>query len=206
MKLWFLGLGLVLISYLIGSISSAVIVSKIFRLPDPRTVGSKNPGTTNMLRIGGKLPAILTLLGDGLKGFLPVFVTQFYLTDPAFSSAAWIISSVFLAAIIGHLYPIFLNFKGGKGVATALGGLLALKFSLGLSFILIWLGVALVTRYSALSALVASALLPIIAFWMEPQYSVAILISSTLIFWHHRVNIKNLWQGKESKIGSKKNP
>lgn len=204
MTLMFIGWGLILISYLIGSISSAVLVAKAFRLPDPRTIGSKNPGATNMLRSGGKLPAILTLLGDALKGWAPVYAAKNYLMNVyPIESIQWIIGAVFLATIVGHLYPIFFKFKGGKGVATTLGGLFALQIGLGLSFVGIWLGVALFTRYSALSALVASALLPVIAYTIAPEYAVVIGIASLLIFWRHRVNIQNLWLGTESKMGSK---
>lgn len=215
-NLLILGLGLTLVGYLIGSFSSAVIVAKLWRLPDPRTVGSKNPGATNILRLGGKLPALLTLLGDALKGFIPVYFAKLYLSTlfipkilllfsfNMINYTQWIISAVFLAVVLGHLYPVFFQFKGGKGVATALGGLFALKMGLGLSFIAIWLIVAILTRYSALSALVASAFIPVLAYGgMAPQYTIIVSIVSLLIFWHHRVNIQNLIQGTESKIGAR---
>lgn len=209
-----LGLVVILAGYLIGSLSSAVIISKLWHLPDPRKMGSKNPGATNMLRVGGNLPALCTLLGDGLKGFLPVYYTKIYLSNlispkifllvsfNSFNYNEWVVSAVFLAVVLGHLYPIFFEFKGGKGVATALGGLFALKMGLGLSFVGIWLITAALTRYSALSALVASAVIPIIAYtWVVPEYTVTILMVSLLIFWRHRVNIQQLIKGTEGKIG-----
>lgn len=207
MLLLTLGMGVIaiLVSYLIGSISTAVLVSKLFKLPDPRTVGSNNPGSTNMLRVGGKLPAALTLLGDTLKGFIPVYSAKLYLPSLLTQNYAnWIISAVFLAAILGHIYPIFFKFKGGKAVATALGGLLGLKWSLGLVAMIIWLLTAYLTGYSALSALVASILTPLIAFKIAPDYVAVICIVSLLIFWRHRVNIKKLLHGIENKIGKKK--
>jgi len=214
--LFMLSIGMILASYLIGSVSSAIIIAKICRLPDPRSQGSKNPGATNMLRIGGKGAALATLLGDALKGFIPVYIAKIILSSPEISWVLYtpsmisamislLVSAVFLAAVLGHLFPIFFRFEGGKGVATALGGLFALRWSFGISFIIIWLLVAIATRYSALAALIAMAALPIIAF-VSPasEYTVVILMVTVLIFWRHRINIQNLMQGKESKIGEKK--
>lgn len=204
MQLLILSISVTLISYLIGSISTAVLVSKLFRLPDPRTVGSKNPGSTNVLRVGGKLPAALTLLGDSLKGFIPVYVTRLYL--PSFLTQGytqWVVSAVFLATILGHLYPIFFKFKGGKGVATALGGLLGLNWALGLNALICWLLTAWLTGYSALAALMASVLMPYIAYKIVPDYLPVMIIVSILVFWRHRTNIKRLLNGTEPKIGDK---
>ena len=160
-----------------------------------------------MLRVGGKLPALLTLIGDAFKGFIPVYCSKVYLDttliNPDYNHL--IVAVVFLAVVLGHLYPIFFQFKGGKGVATALGGLFALKMGLGLSFVGIWLIIAALTRYSALSALVASAVIPVMAYvWIAPEYTISITLVSLLIFWRHRVNIQQLINGTEGKIGDHK--
>lgn len=218
MQLLIVSLGMVLASYLIGSISSAILVSRAFGLPDPRTVGSNNPGSTNVLRVGGKLPAFFTLLGDSLKGFIPVYAAKLYIYSLVLPKAIvlmgfkivnyphLIVSAVFLAAILGHLYPIFFKFKGGKGVATALGGLLGLKWVLGLGALGIWILTLCLSGYSALSALAASAFMPVMAYKMAPEYDLVILVVSVLIFWRHRVNIQNLLKGTESKVWTKKTP
>jgi acyl phosphate:glycerol-3-phosphate acyltransferase len=190
----------VIAAYLLGSISFAVVTSKAFGIADPRTYGSGNPGATNVLRSGKKAAAALTLLGDAAKGWLAVFVAmQLGLSNVQ-------IALVALAVFLGHLFPIFLNFKGGKGVATALGALLALSGWLGLAVLATWLFMAVVFRYSSLSALVAAITAPLYAFMLglPHEWVLASLVMSLLLIWRHKSNIQNLLAGKESKIGSKK--
>lgn len=189
----------VLLAYLIGSLSSAVLVCRMMNLPDPRTQGSNNPGATNVLRIGGKVPAIITLLGDVLKGVLPVLAAKLYGLPPLG------LALVTLAAFTGHLFPIFFRFQGGKGVATLIGCLLALSLPTGLCWIATWLLVALITRYSSLAALTASLLAPLyIYYFTENVIYAAILSMMTLIlFIRHRQNIRKLLNGTESKIGKR---
>lgn len=186
-------------AYLIGSISSAILICKIMRLPDPRTQGSGNPGATNVLRIGGKLAAAMVLLGDVAKGWLPVLLVKLFTTNP------WIISAVLFAAVMGHIYPIFFQFKGGKGVATAVGGLLGLSPTLGGIFIFTWLGVFALTRYSSLSALVAISLVPFFAWgFLDERYVVVLSILAVMTLWRHRSNIQRLMSGTEGKFSTKK--
>ncbi len=190
----------VIAAYLLGSISFAVVTSKAFGIADPRTYGSGNPGATNVLRSGKKAAAALTLLGDAAKGWLAVFVAmQFGLSEVQ-------IALVVLAVFIGHLFPIFLSFKGGKGVATALGVLLALSGWLGLAVLATWLFMAVVFRYSSLSALVAAIAAPLYTFMLglPREWVLASAVMSMLLIWRHKSNIQNLLAGKESKIGSKK--
>ncbi len=185
--------------YLLGSISSAILICKLFGLPDPRLEGSKNPGTTNVLRIGGKLPAALTLLCDAAKGAIPVALVKLGTNNP------WIISAVLLAAVLGHLYPVFFGFKGGKGVATALGGLLGLSLSLGGIFIFMWIGVFALTSYSSLSALIAIVSMPFWAWgFLDERYETMLVLLALIVVWKHRENIKNLLTGKEKKSTFKK--
>lgn len=180
--------------YLLGSISSAILICKLFQLPDPRQTGSKNPGTTNVLRLGGKLPAALTLLCDAAKGFIPVALVKFGTSNP------WIISAVFIAAVLGHLYPVFFGFKGGKGVATALGGLLGLSLSLGGIFIFMWIGVFALSGYSSLSALIAIVSMPFYAWgFLDERYEPMLVLLALIVVWKHRENIQNLLSGKEKK-------
>ncbi len=189
----------VIAAYLLGSISFAVITSKLFGLADPRTYGSGNPGATNVLRSGKKAAAALTLFGDAAKGWLAVFLAiQFALPDVQ-------VALVALAVFLGHLFPVFLRFKGGKGVATALGVLLALDVWLGLAALATWLLTAAVFRLSSLSALVAAAATPIYAvlLGLPREWVLASGIMSLLLIWRHKSNIRNLLAGKEAKIGSK---
>lgn len=191
-------------AYLIGSISFAVIVSKFVGLADPRTYGSKNPGATNVLRSGNKKAAILTLLGDALKGTAAVLLAFYFQDDLGLSRTdiAWI----GLAAFIGHLYPIFFKFEGGKGVATALGVLLGLNWILGLATAITWIVIAYFFRYSSLAALIASlfaVFYNVLLFGIDGQ-AAAITIMSALLIYRHKQNIANLIAGKESKIGQKK--
>ncbi len=193
----------VVCAYLLGSVSFAVLMSKAFGLPDPRTYGSNNPGATNVLRSGRKAAAALTLLGDAAKGWLAVFVAiQFATRD---EQGAMLVAAVALAVFLGHVFPIFLRFKGGKGVATALGVLLALSGWLGLAALVTWLLVALVFRLSSLAALSAAVGAPIYAMLLglPHEWVLASGIMSLLLVWRHKGNIRNLLAGKESRIGKK---
>jgi len=183
-------------AYLLGSISSAIIVCRLVGLPDPRTQGSNNPGATNVLRIGGKKAAAITLLGDSLKGLAPMLIGHLLDVGPA------ALGAIGLAAFLGHLYPLFFSFQGGKGVATALGVQFGLYWPIGLSVAAIWLFAAKVLKISSASALVCMALAPIIVwiFWPEPVMIVAQYVITALLFWRHRSNIRNLMSGKEDKI------
>lgn len=194
----------VLFAYVLGSISFAVLMSKVFGLADPRTYGSGNPGATNVLRSGKKAAAALTLLGDAAKGWLAVFLAIRF--APHDGGGLLMVALVGLAVFIGHVFPIFLKFKGGKGVATALGVLLALNFWMGLGVLATWLLVAIVFRYSSLSALVAAIAAPVYAMLihLRPELVFATAIMSMLLIWRHKSNIQNLMTGKESKIGGKK--
>jgi glycerol-3-phosphate acyltransferase PlsY len=194
-----------LAAYLIGSISFAVVVSKIFGLSDPRTYGSKNPGATNVLRSGNKKAAILTLIGDGFKGWLAVWLA--YRFGPRFGVEDTGIALVVLAVFLGHLWPVFFRFVGGKGVATALGILLALNIWLGLATLATWLIVAFAFRYSSLAALVAAIFAPFyygLLFGSDSGILLAVLAMSLLLVYRHQKNIANLMAGKETKIGAKK--
>lgn len=197
------------LAYLAGSIPFAVVVSKAMGLQDPRTFGSGNPGATNVLRTGSKKAALLTLLGDALKGWLPVYtVVQI---SPQLGLSNWAAALCAVAAFLGHVYPIFLKFKGGKGVATALGVLLALNPWLGLATLATWLIVAYATRYSSLSSIASAVFAPLyyllganVAWPMSGAYISAIVIISGVLLFRHSANISRLMQGKESKIGSGK--
>jgi acyl phosphate:glycerol-3-phosphate acyltransferase len=183
--------------YLLGSVSSAIVIARLMGLQDPRQVGSGNPGATNVLRYGGKKAAILTLIGDVMKGMIPVLITRLLTEDPV------ILALTALAAFVGHLYPVFHGFKGGKGVATALGVFLAINPWIGCLLAGTWLAVAFLTRYSSLSALAASVLAPTYVAWLLPQKPLliaSVAMSALLIARHHR-NIRNLLAGKETKIG-----
>jgi glycerol-3-phosphate acyltransferase PlsY len=192
-----------LIGYLIGSISSAVLVSKLFGLGDPRNTGSGNPGATNVLRSGGKVAALLTLLGDVAKGVIPILLAQAYgASVPAIALTA-------LAAFLGHLYPLFFGFKGGKGVATAIGIYFTLSWQLGAIFLGVWILVALISRYSSLASLLASGVTGLASFAVfnrqsELQLIGAIFMIVAFTFKRHRENIERLKSGRESKIGQGK--
>lgn len=197
-------LALLLAAYLLGSIPFAVVVSRLFGMADPRSYGSGNPGATNVLRSGNKLAAILTLLGDGFKGWLAVFLAARFGPELGLPDSAAPIAA--LAAFLGHLFPVFLGFKGGKGVATAAGVLLGASGWLGLATLGVWLGIAFTTRYSSLAALCAAVASPGIAFLLglAPAWILSISIMSGLLVWRHTDNIKRLLSGQESRIGSKK--
>ena len=193
-------LGLIVAAYLIGSISSAIIVCRLMGLPDPRSEGSNNPGATNVLRIGGKKAAAITLLGDMLKGVLPVAAGHLLdVSTLTFALAA-------MAAFLGHLYPVFFGFKGGKGVATALGTQFGLHWGIGLAVAGIWLFIAKVVKISSLSALVSMALAPVIIYWIWPADELIVMqiMMSIILFWRHKSNIQRLISGEESLIGKKK--
>ena len=194
----------VVCAYLLGSVSFAVLMSKAFGLADPRTYGSNNPGATNVLRSGRKAAAALTLLGDATKGWLAVWLAQHFASQEG--NALLLVAAVALAVFLGHVFPIFLRFKGGKGVATALGVLLSLSGWLGLAALATWLLVASVFRLSSLAALSAAVGAPIYAMLLglPHEWVLASAIMSLLLVWRHKNNIKNLLAGKESKIGSKK--
>lgn len=191
-----LSLILTLCAYLTGSVSSAVIVSHIMKLPDPRSSGSRNPGTTNVLRLGGKKAAIITLLGDLLKGLLPVLIAKL-LTDSNIT-----IALVGAATFLGHLYPLWFGFKGGKGVATAAGVFIGLSALLAVSLLAIWLATALVSRYASLASLVAAAVAPFLILFFSLDYPLLIFacLLAVLLFWRHRANIARLLNGNEDKI------
>lgn len=198
-----------MVAYLIGSLSFAVIVSSVMGLNDPRTYGSGNPGATNVLRSGSKAAAALTLLLDAVKGLIPVLLVKYW--GPDFGLHDGTLALVAIAAFLGHLFPVFFKFKGGKGVATALGVLLGISGWLGLFVLLTWLVVAFTTRYSSLSALVAAVMAPVYyvlfgsSVWVyDKSVLLAIIAMSALLLWRHAENISRLLKGQESKIGSKK--
>jgi glycerol-3-phosphate acyltransferase PlsY len=193
---------LVVLGYLAGSISTAIIVCRIMGLPDPRSEGSRNPGATNVLRFGGKKAAAITLVGDFLKGLLPVFIGRWVgLDDTGLALTG-------LAAFLGHLYPVFFGFAGGKGVATAFGVILGLAWPLALVALGIWLFMAFVVRISSLSALTAAALTPFVGWWLgvAPSYLGVISFMVVLLIWRHRSNIRKLLAGAEDKIGKDQPP
>lgn len=195
----------ILIAYLIGSLSFAVIVSKLFGLPDPRSFGSKNPGATNVLRTGKKLAAVLTLLGDAAKGAVAVVLAKVFAAEYGVGDSG--VALVAVAVFIGHLYPVFFRFQGGKGVATALGVLLAIHPWLGTMALATWLLAAFMWRTSSLSALIAATFVPLYAGVMydrdvfaAPFFGATVLLSALLIY-RHKANIRNLLAGKEGRIG-----
>jgi glycerol-3-phosphate acyltransferase PlsY len=192
---------LVISAYLLGSISSAIIVCRLTGLPDPRTQGSNNPGATNVLRLGGKKPAAITLLGDSLKGFIPMVAAHLLDASPL------LLALTGMAAFLGHLYPLFFSFKGGKGVATALGVQFGMHWGIGVGVGLIWLFMAKVVNISSLSALASMALAPLIVWliWPAPELLVMQILVSLILFWRHRSNIRNLLQGTEGKIAKENN-
>ncbi len=189
----------IIFAYLLGSLSSAIIICKLMHLPDPRTQGSGNPGATNILRFGGKKLAIIVLLGDALKGVIPILLAKLL----GFSSIE--VSFIAVAAFLGHLFPLFFGFKGGKGVATALGVMLALAWPVALFALTVWLIMVVVFRYSSLAALTAAILAPVCAFFIctIPEF-VAIVIISLILIARHYENIQRLVKGVEGKMSFKK--
>lgn len=184
-------------AYLIGSLSSAVIVCQLFQLPDPRTVGSRNPGATNVLRIGGKFPAVLVLVVDILKGTIPVYGSYFLGEQPI------ALGLIAIAACLGHIYPLFFGFAGGKAVATALGAMLPIGLDLTGLLLTSWIVTVVLTGYSSLGALVAVTLSPLFTYWIKPAYTVPVIMLSALIVFRHKDNILRLIKGEESKITAK---
>lgn len=191
-----------LLGYLCGSISTAIIVCRLWGLPDPRAEGSGNPGATNVLRVGGKVPAAITLGGDLLKGLAPVLLAD------SFGASEWGLAGTALTAFLGHLYPVFFGFIGGKGVATAFGVLLGLAPWVALAALATWLAMAAAVRISSVSALTAAGLTPFYAWWLKlpPHYVITMLVMVALLIWRHRSNIRNLWTGTEDRINADKTP
>jgi len=189
-----------LAAYALGSVSFAIVVSRVMALPDPRSYGSKNPGATNVLRSGSKAAAVLTLAGDGGKGWLAVWLACLWQPEPQIAAAAA------LAAFLGHLFPVFHRFAGGKGVATAAGVLLGLDWRLGAGTIATWIIIALFLRYSSLAALVAAAFAPLaaVALLGFDERAIAVLAMSALLVWRHKANIVRLLSGTEPRLGAKK--
>ena len=199
----------VLAAYLIGSLSFAVIVSRLMGLNDPRSYGSKNPGATNVLRSGNKAAAVVTLLLDALKGWLPVVLVKWYGADYGLGDGT--VAAVGLAAFLGHLYPVFFGFKGGKGVATAAGVLLGISWILGVATLATWLIVAFFSRFSSLASLAAAAFAPLYylfgdraAWYVDKGILMAVFAISALLFYRHRENINKLIKGTESRLGAPK--
>lgn len=188
---------MMLAAYLCGSISSAVLVSKLFRLPDPRLHGSGNPGATNVLRLGGKLPAVLVLVFDILKGTIPVWGSYFLKIEPLF------LGLIAICACIGHIFPLFFGFKGGKAVATAFGAMMPIGLDLAGLLIASWLIIVALSGYSSLAAILTVSLAPLFTWFIKPLYTVPVLMLSLLIILRHRENIVRLYQGKESKVWDK---
>ena len=190
----------ILFSYLIGAISFGIVMSHLFSLPDPRTIGSKNPGATNVLRTGKKLAALLTLLGDALKGTLTVGLAQYFELSPM------MVALVAIATLLGHIFPIYYGFKGGKGVATAAGILFMFSWVMGLTALGIWLGVFFIWRYSSLAAIIAGSLSPVIGFFYGIDFYELIASSmiALILILRHMENIKRLIDGTESGFKDKK--
>ena len=189
-------------AYLLGSLSSAIVVCRLMGLPDPRTQGSNNPGATNVLRIGGKKAAAITLLGDSLKGLLPVLACHLIDATPL------IFALTAMAAFLGHLYPVFFGFRGGKGVATALGTQFGLHWMIGGAVALVWLFMAKVMKISSLAALASMALAPVFVWlvWPAPELIVMQLIMTLILIWRHRSNIQKLLSGEEGRISEESGP
>ena len=187
---------LIFSAYLLGSVSAAIIVCKTLGLSDPRTGGSGNPGTTNVMRLYGKKAAFLTLVGDIFKGIIPVLLAKVIV------NSEFIIAICGLAAFLGHIFPIYFKFEGGKGVATLIGILFATHWLLGVSYIITWILTALIFRYSSLAALIAVLPIPIYFYFIEHnnQYAISFAVIAIILFWRHKPNIYNLLNGKENKI------
>jgi glycerol-3-phosphate acyltransferase PlsY len=188
---------MMLAAYLCGSVSSAVLVSKLFRLPDPRLHGSGNPGATNVLRLGGKLPAVLVLLFDILKGTIPVWGSYFLQIEPLY------LGLIAISACLGHIFPLFFGFQGGKAVATAFGAMMPIGLDLAGLLIASWLIIVAISGYSSLAAILTVTLAPIFTWFIKPLYTVPVLMLSILIIVRHRENIMRLYRGKESKVWDK---
>ena len=194
-------------AYLLGSINSAIIVSKVFSLPDPRSLGSGNPGATNVLRTGNKIAALITLTGDLLKGLIPVLLVELLTAN------TMLVAATGVAALLGHMYPIYYRFKGGKGVATTLGVLIGFDWFLAVTWVALWLVVAWLFRFSSLAALAATLITLVTSYFTMADWAgyrdnnvfivIAITIITVFVFWRHRDNIKNMLSGNETRIGQK---
>jgi len=189
--------GMMLVAYLCGSVSSAVIICQLFRLPDPRLHGSGNPGATNVLRLGGSLPAVLVLVVDVLKGTIPVWASYFLKIEPFY------LGMIAVFACLGHIYPIFFGFKGGKAVATAFGTMLPIGLDLAGLLVSTWMMLVGATGYSSFAAIVTVCLAPIFTWFIKPLYTFPVLMISILIVFRHRHNMLRLLQGNESKVWDK---
>ncbi len=194
-NLTFISAGFIIAAYLLGSFSSAITLSKVMRFPDPRAEGSKNPGATNVLRIAGKKAAALTLFGDLLKGFIPVLLAALFLQE------SFYIALTGFSAFIGHCYPLYYRFEGGKGVATAIGFILAFDWLVGLTVVAIWLVIARISKLSALAALIAFTCMPFIYFAVRADLAVSGLLGllSVILIYRHRENIQRMINGTENK-------
>jgi glycerol-3-phosphate acyltransferase PlsY len=188
---------LIAVGYLFGSLSSAVVISQLFGLPDPRTAGSKNPGATNVYRLGGRVPALLVLVMDILKGTIPVYGSYFLGIEPI------MLGVIAIFACLGHIFPLYFGFKGGKAVATAFGAMLPIGLDLAGLLILSWVVVVFLTGYSSLGALIAVSLAPLFTFLIKPLYTVPVAMLSLLIILRHKDNIARLLAGNESKVWDK---
>ncbi len=188
---------MIAVAYLFGSLSSAVVISQLFGLPDPRTAGSKNPGATNVYRLGGRIPALLVLVMDILKGTIPVYGSYFLGIEPI------MLGVIAIFACLGHIFPLYFGFKGGKAVATAFGAMLPIGLDLAGLLILSWVAVVFLTGYSSLGALIAVSLAPLFTFLIKPLYTVPVAMLSLLIILRHKDNITRLLAGNESKIWDK---
>ncbi|QIF95400.1 glycerol-3-phosphate 1-O-acyltransferase PlsY [Proteus vulgaris] len=190
-------LGMIIFAYLCGSISSAILICRLARLPDPRKSGSGNPGATNVLRIGGKAAAAAVLICDVLKGMIPVWLA-YYLNVPPFY-----LGIVAIAACLGHIYPVFFHFKGGKGVATAFGAIAAIGWDLSGLIAGTWLLTVLLSGYSSLGAIISALLAPFYVWWFKPEFTYPVALLSCLVLYRHHDNIQRLWRGQESRIWHK---
>jgi acyl phosphate:glycerol-3-phosphate acyltransferase len=183
----------ILSAYLFGSVSSAVLVCRVFGLPDPRTTGSHNPGATNVFRIGGKVPALLTLFFDILKGMLPVWASYFLGIEPFY------LGIIAVAACLGHIFPLYFHFRGGKAVATALGTMFPVAWEMALLLIITWILVFRISRVSSMAAIITVSLAPFYAYFIKPQYTVPTIMISLLILWRHQSNIMRIRSGEEKR-------
>lgn len=188
---------MIAVAYLFGSLSSAVVISRLFTLPDPRTAGSKNPGATNVYRLGGRIPALLVLVMDILKGTIPVYSSYFLGIEPV------LLGVIAIAACLGHIFPLYFGFKGGKAVATAFGAMLPIGLDVAGLLILSWVVVVFLTGYSSLGALITVILAPLFTYLIKPLYTIPVAMLSLLIVLRHKDNIVRLLTGKESKVWDK---
>ncbi len=189
---------MMMLAYLGGSVSSAVLVCRLYRLPDPREHGSHNPGATNVLRLGGRLAAVWVLLGDMLKGTLPVYLSWYLGISPF-----WL-GLIAIAACLGHMYPLIFHFRGGKGVATALGAMMPIGLGMGAMMLGTWLVVLITTGYASLAALVAALLAPLYTYWLKPDYTLPVAMLCGLVIYRHHENIRRLLDGQEPRIWRRK--